>query len=181
MPKPRDYIGEKKHMLTAIKFVGHTNDKYKKRVWLFQCDCGRQKELTPEAVFRKYNATTSCGCKREKEFKGLQSLQYAVYTEGDYHRDGISFEQFLKLSQENCHYCGKLVAEVGSMRIGRYNKELFFVYLGLDRKDNNLPHTLDNCVPCCWRCNDKKSDDSKNKFLEWIRAVYNNRCTGENK
>lgn len=28
--------------------------------------------------------------------------------------------------------------------------------LGCDRKDNSLPHTPDNCVPCCGDCNLKK-------------------------
>lgn len=27
--------------------------------------------------------------------------------------------------------------------------------IGLNRKDNSLPHTQENCEPCCKRCNDK--------------------------
>lgn len=35
------------------------------------------------------------------------------------------------------------------------------------------PHTLDNCVPCCYQCNGSKSDRSERDFLDWIDKVYN--------
>ena len=41
-----------------------------------------------------------------------------------------------------CHYCGKTD----------------WHELGCDRIDNNLPHTPNNVVPCCWECNNKKKN-----------------------
>lgn len=44
----------------------------------------------------------------------------------------------------SCHYCG------GLLNAGSH---------ALDRVDNKVAHTCYNTVPCCWRCNDLKSDD----------------------
>lgn len=40
--------------------------------------------------------------------------------------------------------------------------------LGCDRKDNSLPHTPDNCVPCCWECNRKKGNRSYEEYMKKI-------------
>lgn len=52
-----------------------------------------------------------------------------------------------------CHYCGK---------------ELPYTELGCDRKDSNLPHIPENCVPCCTECNCKKKTMSYVDFLNKI-------------
>lgn len=36
--------------------------------------------------------------------------------------------------------------------------------LGCDRIDNEKPHTLDNVVPCCKACNDKRGSKDYNEF-----------------
>jgi len=41
--------------------------------------------------------------------------------------------------------------------------------LGCDRKDNSLPHTEDNVVPCCFECNRKKGTMS---YDEYIKRVH---------
>ena len=48
-----------------------------------------------------------------------------------------------------------------------------FIYNGLDRVDNNLPHTLENCVTCCKHCNYAKRDMSQQKFLEYRQQRFN--------
>jgi len=53
----------------------------------------------------------------------------------------ISFEDALLILKNNtCVYCGD------SNRVG------------LDRIDNNLGHTKDNVVPCCYECNTMRSN-----------------------
>lgn len=51
-----------------------------------------------------------------------------------------------------CHYCGE----------SDWNK------LGCDRIDNDLPHTPENCVPCCYACNCKKGSK---KYEEYIKLI----------
>lgn len=40
--------------------------------------------------------------------------------------------------------------------------------LGCDRKDNSLPHTPENCVPCCLSCNSKKGSMSYDEYMAKI-------------
>ena len=47
-----------------------------------------------------------------------------------------------------------------------------YIYNGVDRKDNNLGYTIDNCVPCCHRCNSMKSNLSYQNFIQHISNIY---------
>lgn len=49
-----------------------------------------------------------------------------------------------------CHYCGAMGWEI----------------MGCDRIDNSLPHTPDNVVPCCAKCNWKRHLKSYEEFVE---------------
>ena len=56
-------------------------------------------------------------------------------------------------SGQVCHYCG----------------ESDWTKLGVDRKDSSLPHTPENCVPCCEKCNKKKGTTPHEKYLQKIQ------------
>ncbi len=53
---------------------------------------------------------------------------------------------------EPCIYCGEKGWEI----------------IGCDRKDNKLPHTPDNCVPCCLSCNSKKGSMNYEEFKKML-------------
>lgn len=53
--------GDRFVQLVAISFAGR--DQYGHRRWLFQCDCGTEKELSEAHVVR--GLTKSCGCLRK--------------------------------------------------------------------------------------------------------------------
>jgi hypothetical protein len=68
----------------------------------------------------------------------------------------LSFEEFLEFTKiKNCHYCDNSIVwdEHNGWRIN------------LDRKNNTLPYTKENCVVCCKLCNYSKSD--KYTYEEW--------------
>lgn len=54
-----------------------------------------------------------------------------------------------------CHYCG----------------ETDWKKLGCDRKDSSLPHTPENCVPCCAKCNSKKGKKPYDEYMRLIGKV----------
>ena len=58
-------------------------------------------------------------------------------------------------SGQCCHYCG----------------ESDWTKLGVDRKDSSLPHTPDNCVPCCRSCNEKKNKTPYDEFMKRIGKI----------
>lgn len=55
----------------------------------------------------------------------------------------IPREDYYKLIEMACHYCGFPINETG---------------VGLDRKDNSKGYTIDNVVTCCKDCNTTRSD-----------------------
>lgn len=55
----------------------------------------------------------------------------------------ITEQQRLEMIKQPCFYC---------------EEEKPFNEMGVDRIDNDLPHTIDNCVPCCTECNIKRGN-----------------------
>lgn len=51
---------------------------------------------------------------------------------------------------KTCHYCG----------------ETDWHKLGCDRIDNSKPHTADNVIPCCSKCNTKRNHKEYNDFIK---------------
>lgn len=93
-----------------------------------------------------------------------------LYT--DYHDGNLSFEQFYQLTTANCYYCGLKPINrrniSGKLSSQEAKDNGTFIYNGLDRIDNSLPHHYDNVVPCCKYCNTAKSQISLQEFDSWI-------------
>lgn len=165
--KPLDLTGQKFHLLTAIKLVGSVSRAHdpgrSDAQWLWSCECGTEIIALGRAVRRGFKK--SCGCHVRRGWKTVAWRVYnGTYTDGD-----ITFEQFIELSQQPCFYCG---AEKCNDRNYQNNS---WSYNGLDRLTSTKPHNLDNCVPCCWECNERKSNTEFSDFMNWISKVYQNR------
>jgi hypothetical protein len=65
---------------------------------------------------------------------------------------GLSIEQAGFCYTQPCHYCGEAPN-------GKLN--------GIDRQDNNVGYTAENCVPCCPTCNYTKCKMSSDEFV-WL-------------
>jgi hypothetical protein len=85
----------------------------------------------------------------------------ALYNKFKYDRDrqirktevSITYEQFLIFCKiDECHYCNNKIQRAEyclSDNGGSYC---------LDRKNNNLGYSFENCVSCCWNCNEIKGN-----------------------
>lgn len=166
-----DYTGKKFNKLLALKFIGYTPSIIKRRIWLFQCDCGKQKEVAIENVVRSKNPTKSCGCLNDNKFSGLLALQYTCFQEGHYDDGDLTLQQFIWLSQKDCHYCGKSASHSNS-RKSRNKLNILFNYNGLDRVDNARPHDYNNVVLSCKRCNGWKQNLPLDEFQKIIASIY---------
>ncbi len=80
----------------------------------------------------------------------------------------ISMDDFRKLSQQKCNYCGDAPNST------RKTQGDFIIINGIDRIDNKFGYTLNNCVPCCSFCNYAKRNFSKEMFYDKINKIYNN-------
>lgn len=69
------------------------------------------------------------------------------------HEVSIDEETYNKLNMMECAYCG--VSECN----------------GIDRIDNDVHYTKENCVPACGVCNNMKWTQTTDEFLEKVKAI----------
>lgn len=94
---------------------------------------------------------------------------YSSYARGANNR-GLSFkltiDEFKSFIDKDCHYCGVPPSSVRKRKGGT------LIYNGIDRMDPKIGYVLDNCVPCCSKCNYMKSDMTKEEFMSQVAAIY---------
>ncbi len=64
-----------------------------------------------------------------------------------------------------------IVDNIFSGQVCCYCGESDWRKLGADRKDSYLPHTPENCVPCCDRCNTKKNTIPYDIYMRMIGKI----------
>lgn len=86
----------------------------------------------------------------------------------------LSFQEFLSFTKINsCHYClTKIKWEPYETVNCKFITKAYF----LDRKDNSLGYSKDNCVVCCRRCNVAKSNtysyEEWYNMNSWLRSKH---------
>ncbi len=82
----------------------------------------------------------------------------------------LTYEEFLEFTKiDKCYYCNSNIIWRPHHIKGKGNGGYH-----LDRKDNNLGYTKENCVVCCFVCNKMKSTMVKENFINHIQKIYNN-------
>jgi len=171
----KDYTGIKINRLTALNFVKRENGN---TYWLFKCDCGNEKIIRSNNVFRKggVNPIESCGCivfERKRPIDSIKKQIFREYVKSSKKRGYdflLSYDNLIGLINKNCHYCGTEPLKK------QYNKktrdeDCFLFWNGIDRKDNEIGYTIDNSVTCCTTCNYAKRATSYNDFISWLNRV----------
>lgn len=152
--------------------------------WNCVCSCGKIK--TTSCGLLNSGKTKSCGHLRnlvhnrnedrknatEKNLYATMIVRRSKIIDMEYNLD---YDKFLKLIYSNCYYCGECGTNKWKDRelknLGE--KEPFFIiYNGIDRVDNSIGYTNENCVPCCRFCNAAKMDRTKEEFCLWIERIY---------
>lgn len=188
--------------LTVIKYVGLTGH-YKCRkygttkayhTWECLCKCG--KTLNVRSTKLRNKSTVSCGCKKltykpkwtKPPGEAAKGFIYGTYKSSAKDRGHdflLSLEEFVEIAGGNCYYCGCLPHKSAQIRKdGKKRSTVFngdWKYNGIDRKDNSIGYIKDNCVPCCWPCNELKSNYNEDEFIDMLRKIINNVDNKENK
>ena len=148
--------------------------KYARRekVFIFKCiniDCNNEIQMKIHDAHKVSGRCRPCSDKKSAKLRGLnyrKNPYEALYNNfkkrsKKYNKQNdITYTQFLIFTNEkSCHYC------FDNLYWTEYNVTKNGSSYNLDRKDNKKGYSLDNCVACCWKCNESKKDNYS--YKEW--------------
>lgn len=176
-----DLTGKKFRKLTAIRPTSER--KWGLVVWECICDCGNITTAVSNHLVRE--SVGSCGCLKkipgnilpegEASFNSLLA-KYQYHATNRNFEWRLSEEQFRTLTSSNCHYCGIEPTQKAQHGI-RFNG--YYIYNGIDRLDNSLGYTEENCVSCCGLCNKIKRTLTYEEFSNQVAAIYKHLKLGD--
>ncbi len=95
-------------------------------------------------------------------FSNHKSSNYLYYKKSAHERGycfELSEEVFENIKNQNCYICGK-------SNNSRHTN-------GIDRYDNTVGYTIDNCRPCCGQCNIMKKELNYDSMLQKLLIIHN--------
>lgn len=167
---PSLFKGQKFGMLTVDHWVGS------KKAWYCLCDCGG--ETHARSFSLKNGKHSRCACCQTAprphrylpDDMGPKNQYFRHYRKAAEKRDycfDLSLNEFIEIVHKSCHYCGD------SPKPNAIHPRLHKILVnGIDRVDNSIGYTVDNCVPCCSICNKAKASLSLETWMIWIRRVH---------
>lgn len=182
-PRVKDITGMAFGEMTVVSFAGYSNPGRGRRrlLWRIKCSCGAEKDVLSTTL--RNTKVKSCGHLRgvvvlpnNEASVNLRMHQYKANAGKMGREFSLSREQFKALLLGNCVYCGSPPSSVVKAR-GKYQTD--FWYNGIDRVDNRLGYTAENCAPCCTKCNLMKRSWPVDEFLDHIRKIANHHATGD--
>lgn len=175
-----DKSGLKLGRLTVIHPVFRQTGKVKRVFYKCQCECGNEFVRRGDFLVKNKNNTHSCGCWQKEMARELKSLgesegffkrAWSGYKSNS-KRKLIPFELTLQRFKElvvlDCYYCGSQPSRKDT--IVQSNTSLIN---GIDRIIPHMGYVEGNMVTCCFPCNQRKSNDDKENFINWIKKTYN--------
>lgn len=119
----------------------------------------------------------SIGCFKCSNKNSLYNIYESILNEYKYSAKNrnLSFEltgqEFEKLINLDCFYCGCPPSKVKILK----NPDILpYFHNGIDRMNNKLGYTLENCVSCCSICNKGKKDFPYNIWCNYINGFLEN-------
>ena len=100
---------------------------------------------------------------QRQRYRHSLSARYKKYQVGAKERNlifDLSMEEFKKITQQPCLYCGEFSGEHNGIK-----------YNGVDRIDSSDGYTTLNCIPCCEMCNRMKSNYDMIFWLNHIKKI----------
>lgn len=119
--------------------------------WDCICVCGTVRSIGGQNL--RFGHSKGCGCTKPGLRKRPYEALYNSLVRMTDHAVEMTYEEFLEFTSiEECFYCGKEVT-FSAHHITKHGSNYH-----LDRKDNNRGYSKENCVVCCPRCNQAKSN-----------------------
>lgn len=163
-----------------------------------ECDCGKIKVTNRHSVVS--GRTLSCGCfsientkryftgrpskcRKEKSYAGITAAIGQIKNSAKIR--GIDYlltrEEATYIMIQNCTYCNQTPNQNSLCRKSYKNhtndgfNHSQFIHNGIDRVNSDIGYKLENCVPCCGKCNVMKKDYSIINWIEHLEKILKNK------
>jgi hypothetical protein len=134
------------------------------KVFIFQCGCGS--EIRSQQTHLKVHSGKCVKCAQFNEpFMAAfnEMVKSCLKRKIDI---SIFYEDFIEFTKtDRCHYCSTAITWHPHTKKNSKDVKGARSYK-LDRMDNNVGYHKNNCVVCCKRCNQGKSNDFS--YEEWF-------------
>jgi hypothetical protein len=135
----------------AVPYAGKIKKGTYQRYWFHCRECDNEISSQHNYLKKHSGLCHACAHKVNPYAAGYGRLLHNIKTRGI--AVEITLEQFQELCRiPNCHYCDTPINR--SLVRGEKGYRGYFV----DRKDNAVGYLVENCVPCCWSCNQAKGN-----------------------
>jgi hypothetical protein len=109
--------------------------------------------LTQVSKLNKVSGKCSSCASKKRPYEWAFSQVIYRNKEDRFVGSAMTYRELLELmKQDRCSYCGTSITRLPHIV---YDTKPALL---LDRKDSNKGYIFDNCVTCCWRCNEMKSN-----------------------
>ena len=135
---------------TVLNMLPSQSAKHKRSFWRVQCACGNYGTILGQNLKRGKNL--GCGCVHHNRIRPFESLFHTIFNLANRRNIpvNLTYEEYLEFTRTTeCHYCKEVILWTPFNKLNGHH---------LDRKDNALGYSKDNCVVCCGTCNRVKSD-----------------------
>lgn len=159
------------------------NEKLKEYIEIYW-----QNESVDENLFPEPYNTINKIYKEIEELKILEKNNIEKQME-DYVKNKFPFKlsinEFEKIiSEDQCYYCKTTIDQIKQLVKHRkiFKKQITRGWsMEIDRREPNLEYFKDNCVPCCYWCNNAKTDEFNEveflKIAPGIRQIWEDRLS----
>jgi hypothetical protein len=160
-------------VIKGVTFLEHKGGDRSR--WLCRCHCGREWVVAAGYIKDKRQPRVSCGCQKKKGKADGHRAATATYHKyrSWAKRAGREFtltrDEFVQIIFSDCHYCGCPPAQVRNVK-GK-GKSSVITMNGVDRKNNDVGYTPENCVSACKMCNFMKRAHSYEDFLAHVFKI----------
>lgn len=176
MGRFKDLTGNKFNEWTVMS---RAENKYTFASWNCICSCGNKSIVTGSSLTRgKSKSCLKCGHKkRGKEVRAsiiTAAFKYFITYNEKNRRKGkgiglqINQTEYYEIAKNDCFYCGEPPRLFSPYK----SKDEVIHVNGLDRVNSSGPYSKDNCVACCFKCNQAKNDLSQEEFFEKVKRIY---------
>lgn len=152
----------------------------KNKITKYECECIKcgSKSYKQLHHIKGFKGSGCLECTEKLTVKPRSSIEERNYTNYKYKIEHqttkefkLSFEEFNSLVKQDCYYCGSSPVFPERFKTEFKNRDIVY-FNGIDRINSNIGYQLDNCVPCCTKCNSMKSDLEVKDFLKHVNKIY---------